>query len=148
MILLDTNLLTRMTRASFPQYADCTRAVHRLETTGELLILVPQNLFEFWSVATRQPGPPPIGQNGLGMTCLRASQWTQYFRRRFTFIADKNDLFDRWFQLVTSFGIKGTKSYDARLVAAMQTHGIARILTFNLTHFKRFPIAVIDPASV
>jgi hypothetical protein len=36
-------------------------------------------LYEFWTVATRQAGPPPFGQNGLGMTCAQASQWLNFF---------------------------------------------------------------------
>jgi predicted nucleic acid-binding protein len=61
---------------------------------------------------------------------------------------DKADLADRWLALVHSFGIRGSKSHDARLAAAMQTHNITRILTFNAGDFKKFAITVIDPASV
>jgi predicted nucleic acid-binding protein len=58
------------------------------------------------------------------------------------------DLVNHWHILVKTHDIKGLKSHDARLVAAMQTHGIARILTFNANDFKGFPITVIDPATV
>src|ERR1019366_10229617 len=122
MIRLDTNLLGRMTDSTDPQCAASRRAVHVLRTKGEPLVIVPQNLYEFWAVATRKPGPPPTGQNGLGMTCQQASQWLQYFQRRFTLLTDRADLFAAWHTIVKTFGIKGLKSHDARLVAAMQTY--------------------------
>jgi|GEM_PF-7065038 len=40
-------------------------------------------------------------------------------------------------------------SYDTRLVAVMQTHGVTNILTFNGVHFRRFHgITVIAPNDV
>jgi predicted nucleic acid-binding protein len=148
MILLDTNLLARMTNSQHPQCAASRRAVHVLFAGREELIIVPQNLYEFWSVATRKLGAPPYGQNGLGMTTNQTSLWLVYFRRRFKLLHDAVDLVDHWHALVKTHGIKGLKSHDARLVAAMQTHGISRILTFNANDFRGFPITVIDPATV
>lgn len=146
MILLDTNLLGRMTDSTDPQCAAARRAVHGLLANCERLIIVPQNLYEFWAVATRKPGPPPIGQNGLGMTCQQASQWIQFFQRRFALLTDRAELLGYWHVLVKSLGVKGLKSYDARLVAAMQTYGIVRLLTFNGNDFTGYPITIIDPA--
>jgi predicted nucleic acid-binding protein len=148
MILLDTNLLARITSSKHPQCGASRRAIQILSSRGEQLVIVPQNLYEFWAVATRRPGPPPAGQNGLGMTPNQTSLWLLYFRRRFQLLADRAGLVDTWHALVKTHGIKGLKSDDARLVAAMQTHGIARILTFNANDFKGFPVTVIDPASV
>lgn len=146
MILLDTNLLGRMTDSTDPQCAATRTIIHRLLAGHERLIIVPQNLYEFWAVATRKPGPPPNGQNGLGMTCEQASLWLRYFQRRFTLLPDRAELLDCWHDLVKARGIKGLKAYDARLVAAMQTYGISRLLTFNAGDFKDFSISIIDPA--
>ena len=60
---------------------------------------------------------------------------------------DREELLTCWHTLVNTRGIKGLKSYDARLVAAMQTHGITQLLTFNANDFKGFTITIIDPAS-
>jgi predicted nucleic acid-binding protein len=97
-------------------------------------------------VATRKAGASPIGQNGLGMTAKQSSQWMQFFRRRFTLLPDRDDLVTLWHELVYSLGILGVKSHDARLVAAMQSHGIKKLLTFNLNHFRAFPVTLLDPA--
>src|SRR5438309_6741248 len=66
MILLDTNLLTRITRSSDPQSGVARAAIQALFGRGERLIVVPQNLYEFWAVATRPPGVPPARHEGSG----------------------------------------------------------------------------------
>jgi predicted nucleic acid-binding protein len=146
-ILLDTNLLTRLTRTDHPHGLVARRAVHGLLRRGERVVIVPQNLYEFWAVATRQPGPRPSGQNGLGLTPAQASQWLSFFRRRFTLLPDRPDLPDRWHELVRAAGITGFRSHDARLVAAMQSYGVSRVLTFNTTDFQKLGVTVLDPAA-
>src|SRR4051812_38213486 len=107
MILLDTNPLARMTDSAHPQCAASRRAIQILSARGERLIIVPQILYEFWAVATRAPGPPPSGGNGLGMTCARAGQWIQFFRRRFDLLPDHSALLDTWLTLVKTLGVRG-----------------------------------------
>lgn len=145
MILLDTNLLTRMTRSRDPQSGVARAAIQTLLGRGERLIIVPQNLHEFWAVATRPPGPPPAGRNGLGMTTAQAGQWLRFFRRRFVLLPDRPDLSSVWQLLVEAHGIVGFRAHDVRLVA-MQSYGITHILTFNAGDFRRFPVTVVDPA--
>jgi predicted nucleic acid-binding protein len=148
MILLDANLLARMTDSANPQYGVARRAIQSLLAKNEQLIIAPQNLYEFWAVATRKSGPPPGGQNGLGMTPDQASQWLRFFQRRFTLLFDRDDLLMRWHDLVRTLGITGLRSYYARLVAIMQSYGITRLLTFNADHFRNFPVTLIDPAAI
>jgi hypothetical protein len=74
MILLDTNLLVRMTRSLDPQCGVARNAIQTLRARRERLIVVPQNLYEFWAVATCPVGAPPAGGNGLGMTPGQAGQ--------------------------------------------------------------------------
>jgi predicted nucleic acid-binding protein len=147
MILPDTNLLTRITRSHDPQSGVARPAIQTLVGRGERLIVVPQNLYEFWAVATRPPGPPPAGRNGLGMTPAQAGHWLRYFQRRFTLLPDRDDLPRLWQALVEVHGVTGFRAHDVRLVAAMQSYGITRLLTFNAAHFRGQPVSVIDPAS-
>ena len=65
MILLDSNLLVRLTNSADPQCAVSRSAIHKLLARPERLILVPQNLYEFWAVATRSAGNPPVGKTVL-----------------------------------------------------------------------------------
>jgi predicted nucleic acid-binding protein len=146
MILLDTNLLIRMTRPLDPQCAVARAAIQACRGRGERLIVVPQNLYEFWAVATRPPGAPPAGGNGLGMTPARAGHWLRFFRRRFMLLPDRADLSDLWQGLVETHAVTGFRAHDVRLVAAMQSYGITRLLTFNVAHFRGLPVTVLDPA--
>jgi predicted nucleic acid-binding protein len=146
MILLDTNLLTRMTRSQDPQAGVARAAIQKLLGRGEQLIVVPQNLYEFWAVATRPPGAPPVGRNGLGMTPGQAALWVRFFRRRFVFLPDRDNLSDLWLALVEAHGMTGFRAHDVRLVAAMQSYGINRLMTFNAADFSNLAVTILDPA--
>lgn len=147
MTLVDTNLLTRMTRSHDPQSGVARAAVRTLFGRGERLIVVPQNLYEFWAVATRPPGAPPAGRNGLGMTTSQAGLWLRFFQRRFTLLPDREELCKVWQALVEAHGVTGFRAHDVRLVAAMQTYGITRLLIFNAAHLLGLSITIIDPTS-
>jgi predicted nucleic acid-binding protein len=143
MILLDTNLLSRITDSKHPHCAAARGAMHTLLSRDVQLSIVPQNLYEFWAVATRMRQV-----NGLGLTTNEASQWISFFMRRFTLLPDREDLPARWHELVRAHGIKGFRAHDVRLVAAMQCYGIARLLTFNGGDFNGLGVTVVDPAAV
>lgn len=147
MILLDTNLLIRMTRPTDSRCGVARAALETYRTRGERLIVVPQNLYEFWAVATRPLGPPPAGGNGLGMTTGQAGQWLRFIHRRFIFLPDRDQLSQIWLTLVETHGVTGFRAHDVRLVAAMQSYGISRLLTFNIAHFRGLPITILDPSS-
>jgi predicted nucleic acid-binding protein len=148
MILLDTNLLTRLARKTHFHGGIARVAIHNLLKRGEKIVIVPQNLYEFWAVATRPAGISPAGQNGLGMTPNQASQWLSLFQRWFVLLPDRDDLPTRWHDLVKTFGIRGFRAHDARFVAAMECYDIRQLLTFNGKDFQGFAVTVIDPATV
>jgi predicted nucleic acid-binding protein len=148
MILLDTNVLTRMTRSHAAEADAARAAIPTLRGRGEQLIVVPQNLYEFWVVATRSPGGPPAGANGLGMSPSQAGNWLRFFRRRFTVLPDREQLLDRWHALVEEHAVTGFRAHDVRLVAAMQSYGFDRLLTFNAADFRGLPVTILDPMSL
>ena len=119
-----------------------------LSRQGERLIIVPQNLYEFWAVATRARGAPPAGRNGLGMTVSQAGHWLRFFQRRFTLLPDREELTGVWQGLVEAHNVTGFRAHDVRLVAAMQCYGISHLLTLNAADFRGFPITILDPATV
>jgi predicted nucleic acid-binding protein len=51
--LLDTNVLLRLAESGHAGHRAAVQAVERLERRGDDLLIVPQILYEFWSVATR-----------------------------------------------------------------------------------------------
>jgi predicted nucleic acid-binding protein len=69
--------------------------------------------------------------------------------RLFPLLPDQPTLLAEWKSLVVTYQCQGKVSHDARLVAAMRTHGLTDILTFNVGDFQRYPgLTVIDPAKV
>ncbi len=144
MILLDTNILLRYALATDPAFPAIDAALTALHARGEVLCIVPQNLYEFWAVATR-----PVTANGLGMTVLECEAQVARAKRLFRLLPDLPALLAEWEALVGTYQCHGRVSFDARLAAAMRTHGLSRLLTLNGADFARFPgITVIDPKAV
>jgi predicted nucleic acid-binding protein len=143
-VLLDTNLLLRLVQPTDPAHAVASAAVVALRTTGEPLYTVPQNLFEFWVVATR-----PVANNGLGLSTVECAAEITHIKSSFPVLLDTPALLAEWEALVAAHDCKGKLAHDARLVAAMRTHGLTRLLTFNGADFARYPgLTVLDPASI
>lgn len=142
--LIDTNVLLRLAQKKHPMRPDARRALVTLRKQGEELCIVPQNIIEFWAVATR-----PLESNGLGLTVDEAAREIRKLKRLFKLLPDTPAIFTEWEKLVIQHQVIGKPTHDARLVAAMVTHNMAHILTFNTGDFKRFSgITAIDPANV
>jgi predicted nucleic acid-binding protein len=143
-ILLDTNLLLRMSDSLHPLHPLAISAVDTLRRNHHDLVIVPQNIYEFWSVATRS-----IAANGMGQPPAFASAFAAQFCSVFRLLRDERAIYEMWLDLVNLHQINGVKSYDARLAAAMSRHGITHILTFNAGDFRRYShITLIDPLTV
>lgn len=143
-MLTDTNVLLRFLKTTDKMHPVVANAVTHLQSIGVDIIIVPQNLYEFWVVATR-----PVKVNGFGWTVPETRLRIGRLERVFRFLPDPADHFDTWEQLIFQNACHGKVAHDARLVAAMELHGVGAILTFNVTDFTRFPgITVLDPAMV
>jgi hypothetical protein len=55
----------------------------------------------------------------------------------FELLPDTPALYAEWKSLIVRHGVIGVKVHDARLVAAMNVHGVRRLLTFNAGDFSR-----------
>ena len=143
-VLLDTNVLLRLAQPHHRQYRAATGGVARARLAGEALSVTPQNIAEFWAVATR-----PVGAaNGLGLTAAAAAAEIATIEQMFELAADDPEIYPIWKGLVVTHRVLGAQIYDARLVAAMLAHGIDRILTFNVADFSRYGVTVLHPAAV
>lgn len=141
---VDTNILIRTAQVNHPMHRAAEDAAAELRQQGDTLHLVPQNLYEFWVVATR-----PAVQNGLGLTPAQAQVEYARLKTLFTLLDDIPAILPQWEQLVARHQVSGKNAHDARLVAAMMVHGVGRILTFNVGDFQRYPgITVMDPRQV
>ena len=142
--LIDTNVLVRLEDTLDSRHFEAMAAIERLKTGGHDCQIVPQVLYEFWVVATR-----PVEVNGLGLdptTCEKTiREWMTFFRLRL----DERGVFGEWAILVSVNQVRGKVAHDARLVAAMQRHGLTNLLTFNAGDFSRFTsIRVFTPADI
>jgi predicted nucleic acid-binding protein len=127
-----------------PQFETAIRALEILPAQGRDLHIVPRNLIELWVVATR-----PVEQNGLGMTPTAAAVEVARLKSMFVLLPDTSAIYPVWERLVTLHRVSGKPAHDARLVAAMQVHGLTAVLTFDRSGFTRFPgIEVVHPSDV
>ncbi len=61
--LADTNVLLRYVQQNHDMHGVAVAALDFLLGSGEIVVIVPQNITEFWNVCTR-----PTDHNGLGLT--------------------------------------------------------------------------------
>ena len=142
-LLADTNIILRFLHVADPRHEVVFAAVRGAFARGESICIAPQVIYEFWSVATR-----PVNVGGLGWSVARTHAEVDVLLEQFELIADSPSVFEFWLELVTIHGVSGKPSHDARLVAAMQAHGLETLLTLNGADFKRFDINVVDPNDV
>jgi predicted nucleic acid-binding protein len=140
--LLDTNILARLAQRSHPQHPVAEEAVIALQLQQQALYIAPQNLYEFWVVATR----PIASVNGLGLSREQTMIEIDRAKSLFTLVMDTVAIYPAWEKIVSQQDVKGKAAHDARLVAAMLVHGIDQILTFNDKDFNRYSqIVVVTP---
>jgi predicted nucleic acid-binding protein len=142
--LVDSNLL-RLTQPAHPEFSVTSTAVAKLLSPDVDLCIVPQNLVEFWAVATR----PSSNRGGLGMEPDAVDGEMKRLRSLFHLLEGASGIADTWQQLVKQHQVSGKQLHDAHLVAAMQIYRLQKILTFNGDDFKRYSgITVLNPAHV
>ena len=127
-----------------PLHQIVRQSIKTLERKGEILVVVPQVLVEFWAVATR-----PANVNGLGMTTDEAESELENLQKLFKVLPENAQIFDEWKTFVAKYKVSGKVTHDARIVAAMTVHKIENILTLNPNDFKRFTeITAVRPQDV
>ena len=143
-ILLDSNILTRSVQTGHPQQQIVLDVLAILGMRGDELCIVPQNLYEFWVVATR-----PVSVKGLGLTTTQAHGELNRIKSLFYLLPDSPAVYFEWERLVVLHAVSGKNAHDARITATLNVHGIPHLLTFNGADFKRFSgLTVIEPHTV
>jgi predicted nucleic acid-binding protein len=143
-ILLDTNVVGRLSQPQHTLHPIAATGIMRLIGEGHELRVVPQVLYEFWAIATR-----PVAENGLGFSIEQTQTELARIRLLFPPLRDERGILETWQSLVVTHAVRGKNTHDARLVAAMQRHGVTQLLTFDASDFARYPtITVLDPRAV
>jgi len=142
--LIDTNILLRLVELQSPQHNEAKNAVDKLLKNGSTLFLILQNISEFWNVCTR-----PIDKNGLGFTVAETDAELSIIEKVFDILPDTEEVYRNWRVLVVSNSVSGVKVHDAKIVAAMKTHNLKNLLTFNAKDFKRYSdIKAVEPKDI
>ena len=143
-VLLDSNILVHYASPTDAAHPVVVKAITALHSAGFALRIVPQTLYEFWVVATR-----PTTARGLGLSVAECDALISALEAVFPLLDDKPGLLAEWRKLVVSHDCKGKAAHDARIVAAMNIHGVARVMTLNTADFTRYPgLIVLDPNTV
>lgn len=121
-ILADTNIILRLAEPAHPMHAVALAAVRKLFIDGHNLCLIPQNLIEFWNVATR-----PADKNGLEWTSEQADKDLEGLESTFTVLPDRPDIYPEWRHLVVKYSVLGKQVHDARIAAAMNVNQIKNL---------------------
>lgn len=141
---VDTNVLLRSIEHGHVAQPIAKNGLFALRDRGEILSIFPQNLIEFWAVATR-----PVINNGLGLSIAAAEREVIRLKTLFALLPDTPEIFSFWEKMVVQYQVSGKQVHDARLVAAMSVHNLTQLLTFNTTDFKRFTaITAVSPQSI
>jgi predicted nucleic acid-binding protein len=141
---LDTNIVLRFCNTLDDCHPLVTSAVAQLLREGYDCVFTAQILAEFWVVATRPPEA-----NGLGFSTSQTREFIDPLFTTFRLLEETSQTFQIWLELVTDQDIKGKRAHDARIAAAMLTHGITHLLRFNTQDFIQVPgITVAVPESV
>ena len=144
MILADTNVLLRLLHPSHHHFGLAENALTSLRLRGEEFCIAPQNLIEFWAVATR-----PRNENGLGMSVDQVAKEMSGLRQFFHLLPYASEVSEVWKRIVIDYAVIGKQTHDAHIVAIMQINRVSSILTFNASHFSRFPdITAINPSEL
>ncbi len=143
-VLIDSNVLLRRAQPSHVAHTVSVQRVAKLLASGTQVCFTPQNITEFWAVATR-----PIENNGLGWPHETVMAEVSMIEQLLTLLPDSPAIFPEWKRLVLRYKVSGVKSHDARLAAVAKVYRIKSILTFNSGDFARYEhLAVLNPCDV
>lgn len=132
-VFVDTNVLLRSVQPSHPMNEGAVSAIAALIRDGETLVITPQVFAEFWNAATR-----PADRNGMGLTHGEAHEEIVRLEGFLSVLPESVEVFAEWKRLVLAHTVTGVQAHDARIVAAMNVHGIRRLLTYNVQDFARY----------
>ena len=142
-IVVDSNVLIFSIPEGHPWQEDSINAIERWLLANETIYVLPQNLAEFRNVCTR-----PANKNGLGLTVEEAEKRLNHLESLLTVLHDTPLAYSQWRRLIVQHGVKGVQVHNTRIAAAMQTHGVNQILTYNPRDFPRYKaISPVHPSA-
>ncbi len=132
-VFIDTNVLLAATDTDRDHHVDAT-AFLQAAMKGTWRTFTSAQIFrEYLVVATRPPK-----NNGLGLSPGDARENIRVFERLIEILAEGSESHARLLALVAQHELRGKRIHDANLVAAMETHGLRQLKTYNPQDFSPF----------
>ena len=85
-----------------------------------------------------------MANNGLGFPVSLVLAEVEKIERILTLLPDFPVTYPDGSASSVKHGVQGAKVHDTRLIAAMNAHGVGRLLTFNRGDFTRYGIEILD----
>jgi predicted nucleic acid-binding protein len=143
-VLIDTNVLLRRAQPKHPSNVTAIQSVAKLLALDTPVYFTPQNIAEFWNVATR-----PTESNGMALPRQIVLAELAAIEELLTLLPDSPGIYPEWKRIVTDYNVMGVKVFDARLVAVMNVYGVRSILTYNTADFARYTgLTILHPSDM
>lgn len=130
-IFIDTNILVYATDDESPFHAKSFARLKQLMTDEIDLAISPQIVREYLVVLTR--GLPPDDPARYA-----ALHNVKTYLEAFTLLDENKESVARLQIIMENCAVGGKQIHDANIVAVMQSHGVKRLLTYNLDDFKKY----------
>lgn len=125
-IQADSNILLRISEPDLRNHQKAVNAVKTLLAKGDRVCLIPQNLIEYWNIATR-----PVDKNGFGWLPAKTDVEISRLESILTVLPDSQAIYRQWRKLVFGNFDLGKQVHDARIVAAINVHQITKLFTIR-----------------
>ena len=143
--LVDTNVLVYAFHRESEHHAACRALLDQAQNGQIALCITSQVLAEFYAIVTdrRRVGVPRQPEETLrAIAAILAMPGV-------TVLPVPADVVTRWTALVQQHPVTGGAVFDAQLAATMLGNGIARMYTFDRSHFERYEeLEVLTPQPV
>jgi predicted nucleic acid-binding protein len=130
-LFVDTNVLVNAARRSGPHHIFATEALARAEAAAIPLLVSTQVIREYVAAMSRLQERNPSSMS-------RILDAADQLLMTFECVGDTDDVSRRLCSLLRCVPCYGRQVHDANIVAVMQAAGIRRLLTFNVSDFRRF----------
>ncbi len=143
-LFCDTNVLLSAVDRKRSLNPQALHVLNVLPNQGIELCVSGQIVREFLAVCTR-----PIDMNGLGLSTQLAVRNAEAIVERSTMLEENRGVAERLLRIAQAAKCLGKQLHDANVVATMQEHGLTRLVTDNLSDFRRFgELELVDLARV
>ena len=122
-ILLDSNILLRISEPHHPHHVASVSALRALAAAGHRFCIGSQTVSEFLAVATCA-----VADRGLGMDQVRADAELTKVTQSLEMLYDSKAAIDELRRLVVQYAVSGKSVNDSRLIAAMNVNGVSHAI--------------------